>query len=214
MLAVFDDESGFGHQAGPRHRAQGGTSILTGAANERSLRPYALDPAFEEIDLRRRPGASAGWSRSGNARIASACRLTSRTPSSTRSRPAISPATTSSTTSRRIGHRNRRVGGTVVLGEWTTPSAISRPSAAAGHDSGWLLPVPRRNLPGATQLGRAVVPDPQLLQQSGPGRPLRRLGRAADLLRGDARHVRPVAIAHTRDGTATAPSSRSLEGRR
>ena len=50
------------------------------------------------------------------------------------------------------------------------------------------------------------VPDPQLLQQSGPGRPLRRLGRAADLLRGDAGHVRPIAIAHKGDGAASAPS--------
>ncbi len=122
----------------------------------------------------------------------------SRTRSSTRSQPAISPATTSSTTSRRTGSPVPARRRPVVLGEWTTPSAISRPSTAAGHDSGWLLAVPRRNLPGAAQLGRAGVPDPQLLQQSGPGRPLRRVGRAADLLRGDAGHVRPVAIAHKR----------------
>ena len=55
----------------------------------------------------------------------------------------------------------------------------SRPGSSAGHGSGRLHDVPRRDLRGPAQLGRAGLPQPHLLQRGRQGRPLRRLGGAA-----------------------------------
>ena len=55
---------------------------------------------------------------------------------------------------------------------------FGRPAPRAGHAAGRLHHVPRRDLPGATQLGREGLPHPQLLPQGGEGRSLRRLGGA------------------------------------
>ena len=57
-------------------------------------------------------------------------------------------------------------------------AAGGRPGSAAGHDPGRLHHVPRRDLPGPAQLGRAELPEPRLLQRGRQGRPLRRLGGA------------------------------------
>ena len=53
-----------------------------------------------------------------------------------------------------------------------------RAGSAAGLAPGRLHHVPRRDLPGPAQLGRASLPHPHLLQRGRQGRPLRRLGRA------------------------------------
>src|SRR5262249_1274397 len=53
--------------------------------------------------------------------------------------------------------------------------------SAGGQGPGGLHHVYRRDLPGATELGREDVPDPRLLQRGRQGRPLRRLGRAGAL---------------------------------
>ena len=50
------------------------------------------------------------------------------------------------------GHRG--LGGPVVLGERTSPSACGRPGPSGGLAPGRLHHVPRRDLPGAAQLGR------------------------------------------------------------
>ena len=53
--------------------------------------------------------------------------------------------------------------------------------SSAGRAPGRLHHIPRRDLPGAAQLGRAGLPYPHLLPRGGAGWPLRRLGRAAAL---------------------------------
>ena len=47
----------------------------------------------------------------------------------------------------------------VVLGERTSPSSRGGPSSTAGLAPGWLHDVPRRDLPGPAQLGRAGYPN-------------------------------------------------------
>ena len=49
--------------------------------------------------------------------------------------------------------------------------------------------VPRRAVSGAAELGGAGVPKPHLLQRSRQGRPLRRVGRAAGVLRRDSSRI-------------------------
>ncbi|CAA9378697.1 MAG: Epoxide hydrolase, partial [uncultured Gemmatimonadetes bacterium] len=49
--------------------------------------------------------------------------------------------------------------------------------------------LPRRDIPRAAKLGRAVLPQAHLLERSRQGRPLRRVGRAGALLRRDACRV-------------------------
>ena len=56
-----------------------------------------------------------------------------------------------------------------------------RAGAARGLGPGGLHGVPRRDLPGAAQLGRAGLSHPHLLQRGRQGRSLRRLGGARDL---------------------------------
>ena len=85
------------------------------------------------------------------------------------------------------GHRG--VGGAGVLGESTRASARGGPNAAGSLDPRGVQHVPGRDLPGATQLGRAGLPEARLLQRSRAGRPLRRMGRAATLLRGTPRNA-------------------------
>jgi pimeloyl-ACP methyl ester carboxylesterase len=95
------------------------------------------------------------------------------------------------------GHR--RLGRPVVLGAWTVPGRGPgvRPGPSAGQGSGRLHDVPRRGLRCPAQLGRGGPPRPRLLQRGREGRPLRRLGRTATLLRGNARGVRLLAIARS-----------------
>ena len=57
-------------------------------------------------------------------------------------------------------------------------AARGRPGSSAGLAPGRLHHVPRRDLPGPAQLGRAGLPQPHLLQRGRQGRPLRRLGGA------------------------------------
>src|SRR4029450_11118812 len=71
---------------------------------------------------------------------------------------------------------DRGLGGPVVLGARTSPGACRRPGAAGGLAAGRLHHLPRRDLPGPAELGRAVVPHPHLLQRGRQGRSLRRLG--------------------------------------
>ena len=80
------------------------------------------------------------------------------------------------------GHRG--LGGAVVLGERTSPSRspCGRPGSSGGLDPGRLHHVPRRDLPGSAQLGRAGVSHSRLLQRGGERRPLRRLGGARAVL--------------------------------
>ena len=58
-----------------------------------------------------------------------------------------------------LADRHRGLGGAVVLGERTSPSRSScgRPGSSGGLDPGGLHHVPRRDLPGSAQLGRAGV---------------------------------------------------------
>jgi hypothetical protein len=65
-------------------------------------------------------------------------------------------------------------------------------AAPARLAPGGLHGLPRRDLPGPAPLGREGLPQPDLLQRGRPGRPLRRLGRAAVVRRGAARGL-PVA---------------------
>ena len=81
------------------------------------------------------------------------------------------------------GHR--RLGRPVVLGGRTSAGRVAceRPASSAGHRAGRLHHVPRRDLGVAPELGRGGLPGPRLLQRGRQGRPLRRLGGAATLLR-------------------------------
>ncbi|HET9158961.1 MAG TPA: epoxide hydrolase [Myxococcaceae bacterium] len=68
------------------------------------------------------------------------------------------------------------------------------PDAPAGLASGRVHHLPRRDLPGAADLGREGVPDCHLLQRGRQGRPLRRLGAAGALLQRDAGCVQISAL--------------------
>jgi hypothetical protein len=85
------------------------------------------------------------------------------------------------------GHRD--FGGPVVLGGRTSPSPgrCCRPSSSGGLGSGRLHHVPWRALGCPAQLGRAGLPQPQLLQRGRQGRPLRRLGAAPAIRNGGSR---------------------------
>ena len=98
-----------------------------------------------------------------------------------------------------LAYRHRSVGGPVVLGGRTSAgrSACERPGSSAGLGSGRLHDVPRRDLGCPAELGRCGLPRPRLFQRGRQGRPLRRLGRTATLLRGSARGVRLLAIARS-----------------
>ncbi len=93
-----------------------------------------------------------------------------------------------------LADRHRRLGGPVVLGGRTRAgrSSCVRRSSSAGLAPGRLHHVPRRDLAGPAQLGRAVVPQPHLLQQGRKGRPLRRLGGARAVRHGGGSRI-PVA---------------------
>ncbi len=64
-----------------------------------------------------------------------------------------------------------------------------RAEAARTLAPGGLHGLPRRDLPGAAQLGREGLPQPHLLPRGRAGRPLRRLGRATALQRRTPRSV-------------------------
>jgi hypothetical protein len=66
---------------------------------------------------------------------------------------------------------------------------LARDPDGAGQGADRLHRVPRRDLPGPAQLGRAGLPRPQLLQRGRPGRPLRRLGRARAVRRRGPRRL-------------------------
>ena len=95
-----------------------------------------------------------------------------------------------------LADRHRRLGSAVVLGGRTRASRSScvRPSSSGGLGSGRLHDVPRRGLGCPTQLGRAVLPHPHLLQRGRQGRPLRRLGGAGALLRRGAGRIQLTAL--------------------
>ena len=96
------------------------------------------------------------------------------------------------------GHRG--LGGPVVLGEHTSRSPCGRVRAGSsgGQAPGRLHYVPRRDLPGPAQLGREVLPQPQLLQRGRQGRPLRRLGRARAVRDRDPGGVQAAALTTAR----------------
>ena len=68
------------------------------------------------------------------------------------------------------------------------PAASQKPLPRDG-DSVRLHDVPRRDLADAAQLGRGELPERQLLQRGRQGRPLRRVGRAGDLLSAELREA-------------------------
>ena len=74
------------------------------------------------------------------------------------------------------------------------PQPLRPARLAAGRGSGRLHELPRRGLPCPAQLGRGGFPRPRLLQRGRQGRPLRRLGRAAVVLRGSARGVHVASL--------------------
>ena len=84
--------------------------------------------------------------------------------------------------------------------ERTGPSCCRcvRPGSSGGLGSGRLHDVPWRGLGCPTQLGRAVLPQPHLLQQGRQGRPLRLMGGAAAALRRRPRDVPIAALAKER----------------
>ena len=80
-------------------------------------------------------------------------------------------------------------GASAARSYWENGRAAAAAAAAGKTPPAVKLPVgfthvPRRDLAVPAQLGRDRVPEPHLLQQGRPGRPLRRLGGAGDLLRG------------------------------
>jgi pimeloyl-ACP methyl ester carboxylesterase len=84
--------------------------------------------------------------------------------------------------------------GYFILGDRTSTSSRGRPGSSAGLDPGRLHDVPRRDLPGAAQLGREGLPEPRLLQRGRQGRPLRRLGGTRAVCDGASRRVRITAL--------------------
>ena len=73
-------------------------------------------------------------------------------------------------------------------------STSGRPGASGGLAASRLYHVPGRDLSGAAQLGRLVVPERQLLQRGRQGRSLRRLGRARALLAGSPGRIQVSAL--------------------
>jgi hypothetical protein len=69
-------------------------------------------------------------------------------------------------------------GGPLILGGHTSHCPCGGPASPGGQAPGRLHRLPRRDLPGAPQLGPKGLPHPHLLPRGRQGRPLRRLGRA------------------------------------
>ena len=76
-------------------------------------------------------------------------------------------------------------GASAARSYWESGQAQAQAAAAGqrrrGDASGRVHHVPRRDLPGPAQLGRAGLPEPHLLQRGRQGRALRRLGGARAL---------------------------------
>jgi pimeloyl-ACP methyl ester carboxylesterase len=88
---------------------------------------------------------------------------------------------------------NRDVVIAIVLGGragWRRPVQRLRHPDAAGRSHG----VPGRDLPRAAELGREGLRQPHLLERSRPGRPLRRLGAAAAVLRRGPSRIQVAAL--------------------
>ena len=85
-----------------------------------------------------------------------------------------------------------------------------RPGSSGGLAPGRLHHVPRRDLRGPAQLGRAVLPQPHLLQRGRQGRPLRRLGRARALRERDPRGVPVAPLGHCARVSAPAVARRAV----
>jgi hypothetical protein len=90
------------------------------------------------------------------------------------------------------GYRGLR--GAVVLGGRTGRSARRRASAACSRHTGRVHHLPRRDLPGTAQLGRACLLHADLLPRGRQGRPLRCLGGAGALRRRDPGGVQVPAV--------------------
>ena len=97
-----------------------------------------------------------------------------------------------------LADRHWGVGCALVLGRRTRKCSCGGPGSHAGLDSGRLHDVPRGDLADPAQLGREGVPQRHLLQRGGQGRPLRRLGRARVVLRGDPGGVQAAALTTAR----------------
>ena len=90
------------------------------------------------------------------------------------------------------------------------PAASQQPLPPDG-DPVRLHDVPGRDLADAAQLGRGELPERHLLQRGRQGRPLRRVGRAGDLLIGAARGVQVTPLSgHARAARTGARRSRLL----
>ena len=96
---------------------------------------------------------------------------------------------------------NDNLGGPVVLGGRTSPGSCGRAGSSAGQASGRLHHVPRRDLRGPAQLGREVLPQPDLLSRGRQGRPLRRLGGARAVRDRDPGGVQAAALTTARTKT-------------
>ena len=77
-----------------------------------------------------------------------------------------------------LADRHRCVCRAHLLGDGTSPSHGSRPRTSGGVDPDRLHHVSRRDLPRPAHLGRAVLPQPHLLQRGRQGRALRGVGGA------------------------------------
>ena len=95
-----------------------------------------------------------------------------------------------------LADRHRGIGGPGVLGQRTSPGRRRRPAPAGGIGPGRLHHVPRRDLRGPAQLGRAGVSHPRLLQRGRQGRPLRRLGRARAVRNRDPGRIPAASVDH------------------
>src|SRR3954463_10985998 len=98
-----------------------------------------------------------------------------------------------------LGDRHRRVRGPVVLGGlWGGRAGRGPRAASAAEHAGRLHDVPGRDLANPAQLGGEGLSQPQLLQRSREGRPLRRLGGARAVRGGDPRRVQAGPLTHPR----------------
>ena len=93
-----------------------------------------------------------------------------------------------------LADRHRGFGGALVLGGRTRERSRGCRGCRGGLDSGRLHHVPRGDLADAAQLGRKGIPQRRVLQRGGQRRALRGVGRAATLLRGDARLLPVTAL--------------------
>ena len=93
-----------------------------------------------------------------------------------------------------LADRHRGLGGPGVLGGRTSPAQALAAGQAPPEVSSRSAspPSPARSC-GPRAAGSRLLPQPHLLQRSRPGRPLRRLGGAATLLRRDAGRVQVAA---------------------